>query len=325
MARLWHLGVGSPINGFLRFVRWDDASGAGSGSGDGAGASGGSSGAGQGDGGAGGDAGAGSGAGGQGAGQQQDWRSGLDADIKDHPCLKDFKSEKEVAKAYVGAQRLIGVDKLPIPKDYATNPEVRGKFLNDVADRLGRPKESKDYKITDVKFPDGVDVKKDPDFVNGLKAESHKLGLLPHQVDGLYSWYMTLAGNKIKAHGEGLTKAKQDSEASLRAEYGSAYDGKVTKAQELLNKFGGDDYKSLLDSGFGNNPAVIRFMSKMADSISEDTFTRGGGEATMTPGEADKELTQVRNKLVAMDQSNPEYKELLKRRNDLMSMSSPEK
>jgi len=312
---LWYrnLSVGSPINGFLVNVRYDVAEG-------------GDSGAGVPPGGAGeaskGDAQAAAAA--AVAATPPDWRTGLDPEIKDHPCLKDFKSEKEVVKSYVSVQRLIGVDKLPIPPADA-KPEVREKFLNDVYDRLGRPKEAKDYKLSEIKLPDGVKFNIDPKGVDVLKTEAHKLGLLPHQLDGLYKWYMTDTANKVKAYNENIVKERQDSEAALRSEFGAAYDGKIAKAQELLNKFGGNDYKQLLDSGFGNNPAVIRFMSKMAEAISEDTFEKGGGEVTMTPDEAKKEAAKVTQQLVNMQQSDPEYKDLLKRKRELYEMAYVDK
>lgn len=320
--KLWHRSVGSPINGFLNGVRYFAEGAAEGASGEGAGAAGGGSGEGQGEGQGAGQAGQGdAGQGGQGS-QAADWRSGIDVSIKDHPSLKDFKTPADLAKSWVEAQKLIGVEKLPMPPKDA-KPEVREQFLNTVYDRLGRPKEAKEYKITDIKLPEGVNFKIDPAGIDALKVEAHKLGLLPHQLDGLYKWYMMDTINKVKSYNDNATKEKQDSEASLRSELGMAYDGKLAKAQGMLNKFAGNDYKALLDSGFGNHPAVIRFMAKMADAISEDTFTKGGSESTMTPKEAERELSKIRQQLVDMPQSNPEYKDLLKRRNDLMQMATP--
>ena len=302
--KLWYrnLSLGSTINSFLKNVRWDDASGAAGGDA--------------------GDAGGGSGdTGADDAGKAADWRTDLDPSIKDHAVLQKYNTKNDAIKALVDVQPLIGLEKLPIPPKDAS-PETRDKFLSDVYDRLGRPKEAKDYKITDVKLPEGV--KADPVFMDELKATAHKLGLLPHQVDGLYSWYMNTAGTRQKAATEASTKAREDSEASFRSEYGAAYDAKIAKAQSLLNKFGGDDVKQLLDKGLGNDPAVVRFMSKIADSISEDSFAKGGGESTMTPKEAEAELSKVRAQLIGMERNNPEYKLLLERRNDLMAMASPE-
>lgn len=307
MRKLWHLAFKSPINDYSYRVRHFAEAGGEGGAGNGAGADGDASGAGQGE-------------GGQGAagGQPTDWRTGLDPQIKDHACLKDFKSANDVVKSYVNVQPMIGLDKIPMPPKDA-KPEVREKFLNDVFDRLGRPKEAKDYKFSDVKLPEGMKI--DPAGLETLKTEAHKLGLLPHQLDGLFKWYANDVSAKHNIHNEQMTKSKQDNEASLRTEFGSAYDAKVTKAQALLNKFGGDDYKVLLDSGFGNDPAVIRFMAKMAENMSEDSLNKGSSESTMTPKEAEAEIAKVQSAIQAMDRNNPEYKILLQRKRDLYEMA----
>ena len=250
-----------------------------------------------------------------------DWRTTLPPDIKDHSALKDFKSEQDVVKAYVSAQPLIGVDKIPVPQNF-DNPEVRAKFANTVYDRLGRPKEAKDYKLSEVKMPNNYNLP--PETREALKTEAHKLGLLPHQLDGLYQWYMKDTATKLQQQGEQNTKSRNEAENALRQEFGQAYDAKVTKAQQLLNKFAGDDYKALLDDGFGNRPEVVRFMAKMADVMSEDGYTGGTAEATMTPEEAQKELAVTRKKLMSMDKGDPEYKAVEKRRRELMEMSYPD-
>jgi len=254
-----------------------------------------------------------------------DWRAGLDVSIKDHPCLKDFKDPMEVVKSWVGAQKLIGVDKLPIPPADA-KPEVRDQFLNTVYDRLGRPKEAKDYKLTDVKMPEGVEVKADAQFTDGLKAEAHKLGLLPHQIDGLYSWYMTNTGNRVKAYNDSIKKNITDTEAELRSEYGAAFDAKKGIAEKVLDTFAtAEERAHLIKTGFNNDPKIIRMLVRFGESVSDDSFIKGSGEATMTPKEAESELVKVRKQLVEMPKSDPEYKILEQRRRDLMEMATPNK
>lgn len=252
-----------------------------------------------------------------------DWRASLDPDIKDHPCLASFKDPKEAIKAYVGAQRIIGAEKLPMPPKDA-KPEVREKFMNDVADRLGRPKTPAEYKIPDVKLPDGVKITPAPAVVDSFKAEAHKLGLLPHQVEGMYKFYMGSMASQVGGFNEAQVKARQDAEASLRQEWGAAYDAKVSRAQGLLNKVGGDDIKAALDKGFGNDPAVVRFMAKMADMLSEDSLEKGGAEGTMTPQEAKAEIMKVNEMIMKTAKTHPDYKDLLRRKADLYAMAYPE-
>lgn len=322
--KLWHrnLALGSPINGFLRNVRWEGEGAGEGGSGGEGGAAGGGSGAGAGAGAAGSD-GAG-GAAGQGAGA--DWRAGFDPAIKDHAALKDFKDPASLAKSYVEAQKLIGVDKIPVPQGFSDKPEIREKFLNEIADRLGRPKEAKEYKITDVKLPEGVSFKVAPEALDALKVQAHKLGLLPHQLDGLYNWYMTDSANKIKAQQDTIKKNIGDAEAELRSEWGSAFDAKKGLAEKVLDKFAtAEERAHLIKTGFNNDPKIIRMLARFGETVSEDTFEKGGGETTMTPQEAESELTTVRAKLLKMNQSDPEYKAVLKRRNELMEMATPNK
>lgn len=313
--KLWHRNTGSPINGFLNRVRWEGAAGGDGAAGSEGGASGGGS---EGD-----AAAAKAAADAATTAAASDWRSGLDVSIKDHASLKDFKDPKDLAKSWVEAQKLIGVDKIPVPQNY-DNPEVRAKFANEIADRLGRPKEAKEYKITDVKLPDGVNFKVAPEALDTLKVEAHKLGLLPHQLDGLYKWYVTDTGNRLKAHQEGIQKSINDITAELRSEWGAAFDAKKGIAEKVLDKFATPEERAhLIKTGFNNDPKIIRMLSRFGESVSEDTFTKGGSETTMTPEEATKELAKIRQQLTEMQQSNPEYKILLKRRTELMAMATP--
>jgi hypothetical protein len=312
MGKLWFRSVGSPVNSFLSRVRYFAEGEGGAGAEGAQGASGEGSGAGQGQGEA--------GKGKEGAGAQ-DWRANLDPAIKDHPCLKDVKDPMDVIQSWVGVQKMIGVDKLPIPPADA-KPEVRNEFLNIAYDRLGRPKTAAEYKLSDVKLPEGVEVKPDAQFIDGLKTEAHKLGLLPHQVDGLYSWYMNSTGNRVKAYNDSVQKSIGDAKAELMSEYGAAYDAKYAIAEKVLNTFStAEEREHLKKTGFNNDPKIIRMLVRFGESVSDDSFVKGSGESTMTPKEAESELVKIRQQLVDMPKSNPEYKVLEQRRRDLMEMA----
>jgi hypothetical protein len=251
----------------------------------------------------------------------QDWRASLDPAIKDHAALKSFKTYGDLAKSHVELQKLVGVDKIPVPQNFE-NPEVRAKFENEVFDRLGRPKDPKEYKLVN---PDGVDLKLAQDAEEGLRTQAHKLGLLPHQLDGLYKWYMADTANRLKQQQESVTKKIQDVTAELKSEWGAAFDAKKSVAEKVLDKFATPEERAhLVETGFNNDPKIIRMLAKIGSSISDDSFVKGEVEATMTPKEASAELARVRNQLMGMEQSNPEYKILLQRRNELMAMATPE-
>lgn len=250
-----------------------------------------------------------------------DWRSGLPVEIKDHPCLSSFKDPLEAAKAYVNVQKLIGVDKIPMPPKDA-KPEVREKFLNDIADRLGRPKEAKDYQITQVKLPDGSSIPVEPQEIDAFKAEAHKLGLLPHQVDGIYRFHIANLGARIKQFGEAQETSKAAAEERLRQDFGAAYEAKIHGASALLKRFAGADFEAIAND-FGRRPDVIRFLANVAGAVSEDALHRTDVEGVMTPKEAQSELAKVTDNLMKMQKSHPEYKDLVKRRTELYQMAYP--
>lgn len=102
--------------------------------------------------------------------QTTDWREELDASVKEHPSLKNFKSPGDLAKSWVEAQKLIGRDKIPVPGEKATKED-----WDTVFERLGRPKDKNGYTIPDVKLPDGLPAPK-PEFIEELKAKAHELG-----------------------------------------------------------------------------------------------------------------------------------------------------
>jgi hypothetical protein len=250
--------------------------------------------------------------------EAQDWKQTLDPTIKDHACLQSFKTYGDLAKSYVNVQPLIGLEKLPMPPKDA-KPEVREKFMNDVYDRLGRPKDAKEYKLTN---PQGVDLKLAPDAEQGLRAQAHKLGLLPHQLDGLYQWYMSDTANRVKLQKENEVKKINDVTAELRSEWGSAFEAKKNVAEKVLDKFATPEERAhLVEKGFNNDPKIIRMLAKIGESISDDGFAKGNVEMTMTPQEAKREIPKVKDQLNNMQQSHPEYKDLLKRKRDLYEMA----
>lgn len=295
-----------PFSGMMFAEGADGGQGGDGGAGDGSGANGNGSGNGQG--------------GAQGGSGQApaDWRSGLDPEIKDHPCLKDFKSEKEVAKAYVNAQHLIGVEKLPIPPKNA-KPEVREKFLNEAFDRLGRPKEAKDYKIPEVKG-----LKIDQAKVDTFKQLAHKLGLLPHQLEGLYNYQISEVMNASKLHSENTQKQINEVTAQLKNEWGEAFDAKLAKAEKVVDTFASDEEKAyLIQSGFNRDPRIIKMLNRIGEAISEDSFVKNGGEATMTPKEALAEIAKIDANPAFLQAQHPEHKALVTRRQELYAMAYP--
>jgi len=289
-----------------------------------------------------GDAGAGEGAGGEGAGEEGaaavgeggaagkgaapaagDWKEKLDVSIKNHPSLESFKTPEEAIKAYVAVQPLIGREKLPVPKD-----ENDTQALDLIADRLGRPKTPDEYKLPDVKYPEGFpkDMMK-AERIKEFKAIAHKARLLPSQTNALFQWYMGNQTAEYNTFMVGRSKARAEAETQLRQTFGKDYENRVGLAKKVVAEFASPEEKAALEEGLGNDPRFIKMLSKIGESMAEDGITGKGGELTMSPDEANAEILKIQGekKHPYWDKMHPEHNLAVKRMEDLFAMANPEK
>lgn len=249
-----------------------------------------------------------------------DWRSDLDPDIKDHPSLKDLPGVKELAKSYVHVQGLIGMDKIPIPaKPDAPEWEV-------VYDRLGRPKTPDEYELVRPEnYP--AELPYDEEAEKGFRDLGHKLGLNKAQMKGIYDYYMaTTMGGFERARGE-VETYRAEAEATLRGEWGLAYDKNLAGAQRVVKQFA-DEKDLVVLQQIGDNPAVLRFMAKIANVIGEDKAVGDGAprDLTLTPDQAQGEIAKImgNSKHPYFDKMHPEHKIAVERMAALNAMAHPE-
>lgn len=255
-----------------------------------------------------------------------DWRENLDVGIKEHPSLKNFKAVGDLAKSWVEAQKLIGRDKIPVPDPNKATKED----WDTVFDRLGRPKTADEYKLPDVKLPEGYPLPKE-EFIKELRAKAHELGLLPTQLFGLYEWFMN---NEVTQFNQFLTEsetAKAQAETALRKAWGKAFEQNYALAEQAVNKYGNERFiEKLKASGLNNDPDMIEFIAKMAKNFSEDKITGKPPGLTLSPEEALAKIAEI--KAEAMKDKNhpmnnkyhPEYGYFKQKWEDLHKMAYPE-
>lgn len=248
-----------------------------------------------------------------------DWRSGLDDTIKGHATFANFKSVNDLAKSHLEAQKLIGRKGIILPQEGASEEEI-GEFYNS----LGRPKTAEEYKLDEIKAPEGVEI--DENARGEFLKVAHKLGLQPHQVNGLIKWQVEGEGVKSKASDDSRTEAIEKAETDLRKEWGTAYDANISMANKLIGKFGNKEAVEDLKDGLGHSPSLIRMMANIAKGMSEDTLGPGSAIMTKTPAEAQKEISQIQNnkKHAYFDVSHLDHKEALKHMKDLYAMAYPD-
>ena len=214
------------------------------------------------------------------AGQDaQDWKASLPEEIRSDPSLEPIRDLAGLAKSYVNAQRLIGREKIPMPKD-ESDP-----LWEDVYRRLGRPETPDAYEF---ERPEGL-----PGYDEGaekaFREQAHKLGLSAKQARGLYDWYNSLAGEKL----QGASKTREEWVSALKAEWGPSFAENVEAARRALRYHGDESLVDLLDStGLGDHPAVVKMMAKIGKGLKEDGL-RGTAGASMGADDAKRRINAI--------------------------------
>jgi hypothetical protein len=228
-----------------------------------------------------------------------DWTSTLTPDLKQLVETKGYKTPADVVQAYAHAQRAIGAEKIPMPKDGVWDEVARAK--------LGVPREPGGYKLNRPELPEGIVY--DEAFEKAALPIAHKLGLTPQQVQGLLDFY---AGHQAQAFQSGMrTRIDDETQAVglLQQEWGPTYDAKVSQAARAARYFGGQPLIDFLNqSGVGNNPELVRAFAKIGSMMTEDTLKIGKAHGfSITPDEARREANKLMASPAYTNRDHPEH------------------
>jgi hypothetical protein len=225
-----------------------------------------------------------------------DWKSSLPDDIKSDPSLGHITDVESLAKSYVHGQRMIGVDKIVPPNQYATDAE-----WNQVFGKLGLPEKIEDYAI---QSPEGQEVNQE--FLNGFKQIAHAAGVLPRQSQKLYDWYNQQAAAMAEKTDKEVQLQQQQEITNLKNEWGTAFESKLAAAQHAVKQFGGDEIIQYLEKeGLADDTKLVRLFAKIGESLGNDKILGLDGQprsSETTPKDAQQEI----NKIFA-DKKGPYY------------------
>lgn len=213
----------------------------------------------------------------------QEWRDHIPAEYKDAPFWGSVTDTKSLVNSFANVQKLIGVEKLPAPKESWTDTEWDGFYS-----RL-RPQTADAYKL-----PEGINFPKDA--LKAMTEESHKLGLTQHQ-------FARLAKSEWEAYQAEHAEANKTMEtrmsefaAKLSTEHGANLKAVVDNANFALTQLNDPELTELFagDPMLANHPAVVRLLAKVGGSLREDGLRVTGAPVNAgdprTPGEAQAAL-----------------------------------
>ena len=257
------------------------------------------------------------------------WVEQLPEDIREDAQAfvtnKNIEDFPGVMKSILGAQKLIGANKVVVPGEAATEEE-----LNNFYTALGRPETPNDYGVKPLdEMPNGFPYKEE--LANEFAGEAHKLGLTTKQTQGLFNWFLSMEVDAFNGINKDREEEKQNAELALRKEFGKAYDDKLKAAQTLIRKYADDDvFKHLEDTGFGNDPKVVKLIARIAQEFSEDRL-KGDGSGVygaMSPQEAQSKIQELQADKefsdAYMNKKNPGHTGAVERMAALYRLAYPE-
>jgi hypothetical protein len=248
-----------------------------------------------------------------------DWTTGFPDDLKSFVTAKGARSAADLATAFAKADTDAAA-LIPPPKDGFWDDAARAK--------LGIPAKPEEYKLTRPKLPDGMP------YDEALEAAAlpiaHKLGLTPPQLQGLVDFIaIHRAGETEQVLGAWQAETEAASEA-LRKEWGANYDRQLSLAARTAKRVGGDELMTALnDSGFGNNPHLVRAFAKVAGLIGEDTMKSDGTPTAPAGDAALAEIARIQGEALKdpkhpwINASHPEHETTLERMRALFAAAQP--
>lgn len=196
-----------------------------------------------------------------------DWTTGLNDDMKGYVQNKGFKDPAMVLDSYRNLEKLMGVRerlvKLPEKDDDAEG-------WNQVYERLGRPKEAKEYEL---KGPEGAS---DEKFIEWARGTFHELGLSKKQAEALTGKWNERVKGMLGESNQNYERQLAEQETALKKEWGAAYDQNINVAKHAAKAFGLDGATiDKLETAMGYS-GVMKFMHTLGGKVGEASFVDGG-------------------------------------------------
>ena len=217
-----------------------------------------------------------------------DWTTGLNDDLRSYVQNKGFKDTAAVVESYRNFEKLHGVPQdriLKLPENLDT-PEGRAIF-----ERLGAPKDAKDYSINLPK--EGADEA----LANGLREVAHKTGMTQRQVENIVNWWNGLNETRTKQSAEEIQAKLNDAQNNLKKEWGAAFDQNRQIADQGAIKLGMSEAEvQALGNVLGPDKAM-QLLYRMGRSTGEAPFISGqnAGGNIMSPDAAKGEIARLRS------------------------------
>lgn len=202
---------------------------------------------------------------------------------------KQWSGPKDVVHAYANLEKMVGTPAeqlLKLPGD--DKPESWAPIY----DRLGRPKEAKEYGIA---VPEGGD----PKFAEAAAGWFHEQGLSKKQALGLAEKWNGHVAEVTRQQTEAQQVKNAAEHKALTTEWGAAFEQNVGAAKNAAKSLGFDAKTIDALEGALGFAGVMKLMHGLGTKLGEAKFIAGqpapGFNGVMTPDQAKARITALKS------------------------------
>lgn len=228
--------------------------------------------------------------------QEPDWREQfIPEDIRGEAVFANVKDPQDLAKQFYNAQKVIGRDKIPMPKDESDQEGWDRLFK-----AVGRPDSPDEYEIPE----DLKEVQWDEQALKDFKAAFHGAGLSKKQFAIATKKYADYVNAKMQEQQAKTQQKITEGLTALQKEWGPEYSKRMELANGAFQSVADDDLKELIASNpeLANHPSVLKLFAKIGASMQEHDLKLDGKPVGFNPDSP----VHAKQKLAEFEEANRE-------------------
>ena len=211
--------------------------------------------------------------------QAPGWLSGLTSDLRDNELVKGSQKPSDFVKEALRWKAQL--DKSIVRPEKDATPEQVSAYRT----AMGIPAKAEDYGLTKSEFASD-------EFIKAQSELFLSQGLSKDQAKAMHEQTLKSMQDGASAIKAANLKARTETEAALRKEYGDKYDSTLNDARNALRRFASpEDMEYLNQTGLGNDAGLIKMFANIQSRIGGDSLL-GGGPA----GNAGSEKNEIKSR-----------------------------
>lgn len=229
-----------------------------------------------------------------GAAEAFDWGKvpGIDADTLAYVQTKGFKDPVATISSYRNFEKLQGVPQDRLLK--MPGPDAKPEEIAAYQERLGRPKDAKEYEFAKFEAGEHMDEASAQRFDGFLRKNFHELGITGKQGKEFTARWSEFVKQSVAESNKQMEQRSAAEETELRGEWPD-YDKRVNSAKQAVGAFGlsGEDIDAL--EGAIGFKTTMKFLAAIGSKMGEASFAGGeGGQGGYNAESARSEIGRLK-------------------------------